>query len=128
MKKFALAAVAVFALSACGGASTTDSTSVPTTVSSSSSDEMNTATFTLTVGENSGVNNIISFTKGSNVELTIVNPNADDEVHLHGYDLTTGDLPKGEKSVISFIANEAGDFEIESHITEQVLSIIRIAE
>ena len=128
MKKFALAAVAVFALSACGGASTTDSTSVPSTVSSSSSDEMNTETFTLTVGENSGVNNIISFTKGSNVELTIVNPNADDEVHLHGYDLTTGDLPKGEMSVISFIANEAGDFEIESHITEEVLSIIRISE
>ena len=89
---------------------------------------MNTETFTLTVGENSGVNNIISFTKGSNVELTIVNPNADDEVHLHGYDLTTGDLPKGEMSVISFIANEAGDFEIESHITEEVLSIIRISE
>ena len=128
MKKFALAAVAVFALSACGGSTTTDSTSVPTTVSSSSSDEMNTETFTLTVGENSGVNNIISFTKGSNVELTIVNPNADDEVHLHGYDLTTGDLPKGEKGVISFIANEAGDFEIESHITEEVLSIIRISE
>ena len=128
MKKFALAAVAVFALSECGGSTTTDSTSVPTTVSSSSSDEMNTETFTLTVGENSGVNNIISFTKGSNVELTIVNPNADDEVHLHGYDLTTGDLPKGEMSVISFIANEAGDFEIESHITEEVLSIIRISE
>ena len=128
MKKFALAAVAVFALSACGGSTTTDSTSVPTTVSSSSSDEMNTETFTLTVGENSGVNNIISFTKGSNVELTIMNPNADDEVHLHGYDLTTGDLPKGEMSVISFIANEAGDFEIESHITEEVLSIIRISE
>ena len=128
MKKFALAAVAVFALSACGGSTTTDSTSVPTTVSSSSSDEMNTETFTLTVGENSGVNNIISFTKGSNVELTIMNPNADDEVHLHGYDLTTGDLPKGEMSVISFIANEAGDFEIESHITEEVLSIIRMSE
>ena len=128
MKKFALAAVAVFALSACGGSTTTDSTSVPTTVSSSSSDEMDTETFTLTVGENSGVNNIISFTKGSNVELTIVNPNADDEVHLHGYDLTTGDLPKGEKGVISFIADEAGDFEIESHITEEVLSIIRISE
>ena len=128
MKKFALAAVAVFALSACGGASTTDSTSVPTTVSSSSSDEMNTETFTLTVGENSGFNNIISFTKGSNVELTIVNPNADDEVHLHGYDLTTGDLPKNEKAVISFIADEAGDFEIESHITEEVLSIVRISE
>lgn len=128
MKKFALAAIAVFALASCGGSSTTDTTSVPTTVPASASDEMKTETFTLTVGENTGVKNIVSFSKGSNVELTIVNPNADDEVHLHGYDLSTGDLPKGEKSVISFIANEAGDFEIESHITEEVLSIIRISE
>jgi hypothetical protein len=89
---------------------------------------MKTETFTLTVGENSGATNVISFAKGSNVELTIVNPSADDEVHLHGYDLTTGDLPKGEKGVISFIANESGDFEIESHITEEVLSIIRVSE
>jgi hypothetical protein len=128
MKKFALAAIAVFALASCGGSSTTDTTSVPTTVPASASDEMKTETFTLTVGENTGVKNIVSFSKGSNVELTIVNPNADDEVHLHGYDLTTGDLPKGEKGVISFIADEAGDFEIESHITEEVLSIIRISE
>lgn len=129
MKKFALAAVAVFALSSCADATTTDSTSVaPTSVATNASDELNTESFTLTVGENSGVKNIISFTKGSNVELTIVNPGADDEVHLHGYDLTTGDLPKGEKGVISFIADEAGDFEIESHITEEVLSIVRISE
>jgi hypothetical protein len=128
MKKFALAAIAVFVLASCGGSTTTDTTSAPTTVPASASDEMKTETFTLTVGENSGVKNIVSFSKGSNVELTIVNPNAADEVHLHGYDLSTGDLPKGEKSVISFIANEAGDFEIESHITEEVLSIIRITE
>ena len=89
---------------------------------------MKAETFTLTVGENSGATNVISFTKGSNVELTIMNPNANDEVHLHGYDLSTGDLPKGENGVISFIANEAGDFEIESHITEEVLSIVRISE
>ena len=128
MKKFALAAVAVFALSSCGGTTTTDTTSAPTTIPASTSDEMKTETFTLTVGENSSTTNVVSFTKGSNVELTIVNPNANDEVHLHGYDLSTGDLPKGEKGIISFIANDAGDFEIESHITEEVLSIIRISE
>ncbi len=128
MKKFALVAIAVVALTSCGGTSTSDTTSTPTTVPASASDEMKTETFTLTVGENSGTTNVISFAKGSNVELTIVNPNADDEVHLHGYDLTTGDLPKGETGVISFIASEVGDFEIESHITEEVLSIIRISE
>lgn len=126
MKKFALAAVAVFALSACGGSSTSDTTVAPDTTSIASTTD--TEKFTLTVGENSGEANIISFTKGSNVELTIVNPEADDEIHLHGYDLTTGELAKGNKSVISFVADEEGDFEIESHVSETVLSIVRVAE
>ena len=126
MKKFALAAVAVFALSACGGSSTSDTTAAPDTTSIASTAD--TEKFTLTVGENSGETNIISFTKGSNVELTIVNPEADDEIHHHGYDLTTGELAKGNKSVISFVAEEAGDFEIESHVSETVLTIVRITE
>ena len=126
MKKFAVAAVAVFTMSACGGSSTSDTTVAPDTTSVASTAD--TEKFTLTVGENSGETNIISFTKGSHVELTIVNPKADDEIHLHGYDLTTGELAKGDKSVISFVANEAGDFEIESHVTETVLSIVRISE
>jgi hypothetical protein len=128
MKKFVLTAIAVFALTSCGSTSTSNTTSVPTTVATSTTDEMKTETFTLTVGENSGETSVISFAKGSNVVLTVVNPEADDEVHLHGYDLTTGDLPKGEKGIISFVADKAGDFEIESHITEEVLSIIRISE
>ena len=128
MKKLALAAVAVFALSSCGGASTSDTTSAPTTIATSAPDVTKIETFTLTVGENSGATNVISFVKGSNVELTIVNPEADDEVHLHGYDLTTGDLPKGEKGIISFVADEAGDFEVESHVSEKVLSIVRVTE
>ena len=128
MKKFALTAVAVFALASCGGTSSTDTTPAPTTIPASASAEVKTEAFTLTVGENSGAKNIISFAKGSNVELTIVNPNADDEVHLHGYDLSTGDLSKGEKGIISFVADEAGDFEIESHISEEVLSVVRITE
>lgn len=126
MKKFALAAVAVFALSSCSGTSTSDTTISTDTTAIASTE--NTEKFTLTVGENSGDTNIISFTKGSNVELTIVNPEADDEVHLHGYDLTTGELPKGETAVISFVADEVGDFEVESHISEEVLSIVRISE
>ena len=126
MKKFAIAAVAVIALTACGGSSTSDTTTVPDTTSIASTSD--TEKFTLTIGENSGESNIITFTKGSNVELTIVNPEADDEIHLHGYDLTTGDLAKGTKSVMSFVADEAGDFEIESHVSETVLSIVRVTE
>jgi hypothetical protein len=32
----------------------------------------------------------------------------------------------GEASIISFTADKAGDFEIESHVTEDVLVIIRV--
>jgi hypothetical protein len=126
MKKFALTAVAVFTLSSCGGASTSDTTVASDTTAIASTAD--TEKFTLTVGENSGEAEIITFTQGSNVELTIINPDADDEVHLHGYDLTTGDLAKGDKGVISFVADKAGDFEVESHVSEEVLSIIRITK
>lgn len=124
MKKFALAAFAVFTLTSCGASTTADTTVAPDTTDIASTADSE--KFTLTVGENSGKTNIISFTEGSHIELTIVNPEADDEIHLHGYDLTTGELPKGQKAVLSFLADKSGDFEIESHVSEEVLSIVRI--
>jgi hypothetical protein len=43
-----------------------------------------------------------------------------------GYDLSPGETKMGEASIISFTADKAGDFEIESHVTEDVLVIIRV--
>jgi len=60
------------------------------------------------------------------VNITLTNPNADDEFHLHEYDLSTGDTPKGEFAVISFTADKAGLFDLESHVTDEVLVIISI--
>ncbi len=63
---------------------------------------------------------------GSQVNITITNPNADDEFHLHDYDLTTGMTPKGTAAVISFTADKEGRFDLESHVTDNVLVVISI--
>jgi ABC-type Fe3+-hydroxamate transport system substrate-binding protein len=78
------------------------------------------------VGTDSSPDRIEEVALGANVQVTLSNPNADDEFHLHGYDLSPGETKMGEASIISFTADKAGDFEIESHVTEDVLVIIRV--
>ncbi len=80
----------------------------------------------VTVGTDSAVDRVEEVPLGSQVNITLTNPNADDEFHLHEYDLSTGDTPKGESAVISFTANKAGLFDLESHVTEEVLVIISV--
>lgn len=79
---------------------------------------------TVTVGTDSGANRVENVSIGSEVILRITNPLADDEFHLHGYDLSTGDTAKGKTASISFTAATAGEFEVESHVTEDVLLVI----
>ena len=80
----------------------------------------------VTVGTDSAVDRVEEVPLGSQVNITLTNPNADDEFHLHEYDLSTGDTPKGEFAVISFTADKAGLFDLESHVTDEVLVIISI--
>ena len=80
----------------------------------------------VTVGTDSAADRIEEVALGSQVNITLTNPNADDEFHLHEYDLSTGDTPKGEAAVISFTADKAGLFDLESHVTDEVLVIISI--
>ena len=80
----------------------------------------------VTVGTDSAVDRVEEVSLGSQVNITLTNPNADDEFHLHEYDLSTGDTPKGESAVISFTADKAGLFDLESHVTDEVLVIISI--
>ena len=127
MKKIATLAVPVLLLAACGGASSGDTTIAGSSPMASDTTVATVKKFTLTVGENSGKDQVVEFPTGSQVELTIINPNADDEVHLHGYDIGTGELKKGESAVIAFTADRTGDFEVESHVTEELLLTVRIA-
>ena len=65
---------------------------------------------------------------GAVVTLSIVNPNAEDEFHLHDYDL--GDdqvVPAGQVATFTFVADRTGDFALESHETDDVLLVLRVA-
>jgi outer membrane protein assembly factor BamE (lipoprotein component of BamABCDE complex) len=80
----------------------------------------------VTVGTDSAVDRVEEVALGSQVNITLTNPNAADEFHLHEYDLTSGETPKGEAAVISFTADKAGDFDLESHVTDEVLVVISV--
>ena len=80
----------------------------------------------VTVGTDSAADRIEEVALGSQVNITLTNPNADDEFHLHEYDLSTGETPKGESAVISFTADKAGLFDLESHVTDEVLVVISV--
>ena len=80
----------------------------------------------VTVGTDSAVDRVEEVPLGSQVNITLTNPNADDEFHLHEYDLSTGETPKGEAAVISFTAVNAGLFDLESHVTDEVLVTISV--
>ena len=127
MKKLCIAVVAACVLSSCGGNSTaSDTTSVnntpDTTVAVSNEFE-----YTMTIGENTGADVVIDVVQGQSVTLKVVNPNSHDEIHLHGYDLTTGTIEKGEVGTMTFTATQTGEFEIEGHETEELVSILKVA-
>lgn len=81
----------------------------------------------MTIGENTGADVVIDVMQGATVTLKAVNPESHDDVHLHGYDLTTGVIEKGEVGSMTFQATKTGDFEIESHETGELISILRVS-
>ena len=79
------------------------------------------------VGENSGPDRVEEVPLGAEVTLQFTNPDADDEYHVHGYDLGEGITKKGETKTFSLTADKAGEYEVESHISETVLVILRVS-
>jgi hypothetical protein len=74
------------------------------------------------VGLDDGPERVDQVPLGATVELRITNPEADDEFHLHGYDLgNTIKVPAGETLTLTFVADRAGLFELESHDTHDTL-------
>ena len=118
--------IAAVLLAGCGSSSSTDSTSASeatdtTTVVSSDVVEIN-----LIVGENTGPEVKQTVPVGSTVRITFVNPNGPDEIHVHGYDLTTGEMEQGQESVIEFVASTTGTFDLESHVSEEIVMILTV--
>lgn len=127
-------------LSACGGDSdvATGSTTSPTStivedtvapvdsVTTTSVDD-GIVRISVTVGVDAGPDRIEEVSVGDAVELSLVNPEEDDEFHVHGFDLGGDETPAGEEKVFAFTVTEAGDFEVESHLTGEVLVVIRVS-
>jgi uncharacterized protein YcfL len=128
MKKIFACAVTAVLLAGCSSTSTsTDSTLVTSQESATTVLGSDSFEYTITVGENTGVDVVIDVVQGAQVVLNVVNPNSHDDIHLHGYDLSTGSLEKGEIGTMTFQATQVGDFEIESHESQELVSILRVS-
>jgi hypothetical protein len=145
-RPLALGIVAVcLVLSACGSdsksASTTDapattvaaddppaSTSAPAVPASTNPD--GSVDISVTVGtddfETSQGARVVSVPKGATVTISLTDPGADQEYHLHGYDVEVA-ATKGQMASLSFTADQTGQFDLESHDTEAILLVIVVA-
>ena len=98
-------------------------------ISETTSDETSAADevveISVIIGQTSGSAVAYQATLGSTVRLKILNPDADDEFHLHGYDLESGVTPAGQEAIIEFTADKLGIFDLESHVTaEWILTLV----
>jgi len=76
------------------------------------------------IGQTSGSAVAYQATLGSKVQFKLLNPDADDEFHLHGYDLTTT-ATAGQEALIEFTADQLGSFDLESHVTgDWILTLV----
>ena len=126
MKKLLIGmSVTVALLAGCSSSSSTD-----TTVALETTDTAAVTTavveINLIVGENTGADMMQTVPLGSSVRITVVNPNGADEIHVHGYDISTGEMAQGQEAVIEFVASNAGTFDIESHVSEEVVFVLTV--
>ena len=100
-----------------------ESTGETTAEAATATDEV--VEISVIIGQTSGSAVAYQATLGSTVRLKILNPDADDEFHLHGYDLNGGVTPAGQEAIIEFTADKLGTFDLESHITgEWILTLV----
>ena len=126
MKKLLIGMSATVALLAgCSSSSSTDTTVALETTDTAA---ITTAVveINLIVGENTGADIMQTVPLGSSVRITVVNPNGADEIHVHGYDISTGEMVQGQEAVIEFVASNAGTFDIESHVSEEVVLVLTV--
>ena len=77
------------------------------------------------VGTDSGPTRVEAVTAGSEITWNITNPDAEDEYHVHGIDLEQK-AAKGEMATMNFTLDTPGTYEVESHVTEDVLLVIEV--
>lgn len=62
--------------------------------------------------------------EGENVVLKVTG-DEEEELHIHGYDLTLG-LSANEPKELTFVADKTGRFEIELHSNETVIAALEV--
>ena len=106
-----------------GDETKSEATSELTSEATSATDEV--VEISVIIGQTSGSAVAYQATLGSTVRLKILNPDADDEFHLHGYDLESGVTPAGQEAIVEFTADKLGTFDLESHVTgEWILTLV----
>ncbi len=64
---------------------------------------------------------------GAQVTLVVTNPDNPDEFHVHGYELGDGEpVEAGESTTFYFTADSAGEFVVESHVSDTVLLMLEV--
>jgi hypothetical protein len=96
--------------------------STTTSVSSATQPNSRVVDISVSVGEDDGAKFNVAL--GASVRITIVNEEEDDEFHLHGYDLGGDEISAGEETVFEFTADISGNFELESHISGDLIATI----
>ena len=66
---------------------------------------------------------VVKVALGSAVTISLTDPNEDQDYHLHVYDVGV-EAKKGEPGVMSLVLDQAGQFEVESHTTDQLLLVL----
>ncbi len=128
---FSKSVIATCLLLVAVGCSSSDSTSdtADDTESAEESTDETTATdevveIYVIIGQTSGSAVAYQATLGSKVQIKLLNPDADDEFHLHGYDLSAN-ATAGQEVSIDFTADQLGSFDLESHVTgEWILTLV----
>jgi hypothetical protein len=101
-----------------GAAATTAATAPPVAT--------NIVNISVTVGKDSSPTREEKVKLNATVQIALLNPSANDEFHLHGYDIEQAQKA-GEQGLLSFVADKAGRFELESHVTNAPLLILVVA-
>jgi hypothetical protein len=65
---------------------------------------------------------VVSVPKGTSVTINITSNDAE-QYHLHGYDIEEN-AEAGKTATMEFTADQTGQFDLESHVTEKTLLVL----
>ena len=100
MKRILVAVGLLTALTACSPSSEVAPTE---TIAAESSvvDAAAVIEISVIVGENSGPDRTETVALGSTVRISLLNSGSEDDFHLHGYDVASGEVPAGEEAGVT---------------------------